>query len=222
MSHPKSKHVTSIRRSIRTALRATLAAILFTSTAVVAQEQPSAEGTPPGADDMAKMMELARPGKNHQLLAALVGTWDYQMKFWMTPGAPPVEARGTAARKPTLDGHYFIMDSAAKMQMPGPDGKMVDVPFKGMAIEGYDNVKGKFVSTWIDNMGTGIIMAEGTYDAATKTFTYHYEEEMMPGTKTRVRETIKVLDQDHHVYEWYETRGGAETKTMELACTRQR
>ncbi len=170
---------------------------------------------------MTKMMELAQPGKNHQLLAGLVGTWDYKMKFWMTAGAAPAEASGTATRKPVLDGHYFILDSAAKMQMPGPDGKMADIDFKGMAIEGYDNVKAKFVSTWIDNMGTSIILSEGTYDPATKTFTYNYEEEAAPGMKTRVRQTIKVLDADHHVYEWYEMRGGVETKTMELACTRQ-
>lgn len=194
---------------------------IFLAPVAVAQEQSSTGAPSPGADDMAKMMELAKPGENHHLLAGLVGTWNYKMKFWMTPGAPPVEASGTATRKPTLDGHYFILDSAAKMQMPGPDGKMMDVNFKGMAIEGYDNVKQKFVSTWIDNMGTSIVMSEGAYDPATKTFTYHYDEEAVPGMKTQVRQTIKILDQDHHVYDWYEMRGGAEVKTMELSCTRQ-
>jgi len=42
------------------------------------------------------------------------------------------------------------------MQMPGEDGKMKDMMFKGMGMEGYDNVKKKFVASWIDNMGTGI------------------------------------------------------------------
>ena len=42
------------------------------------------------------------------------------------------------------------------MQMPGEDGKMKDMQFKGMGVEGYDNVKKKFVASWIDNMGTGI------------------------------------------------------------------
>jgi hypothetical protein len=47
------------------------------------------------------------------------------------------------------------------MQMPGPDGKMTDMEFKGMGIEGCDNVK-NFVSSWIDNMGTGIMNAGRT------------------------------------------------------------
>ena len=43
---------------------------------------------------------------------------------------------------------------------------MMDMSFTGMAIEGYDNVKKKFVSSWIDNMGTMILNSEGTYDPA--------------------------------------------------------
>ncbi len=201
-------------------LNVALAGIVL-ATAAVAQEKPVAGAASPGADDMARMMELAKPGANHQLLAGLVGTWDYTMKFWMIPGAPPTESNGTATRKPTMDGHYFIMDSVGKMQMPGADGRMTDVSFEGMSIEGYDNVKQKFVSTWIDNMGTSITMSEGAYDPATKTFTYHFEEEMAPGMKSRMRQTIKVLDPDHHVYDWYETRGADEVKTMELSCTRR-
>ena len=58
-------------------------------------------------------------------------------------------------------------------------------------------MKKKFVSSWIDNMGTGIQFSEGTYDPATKTFTYTSEMEMMPGMKTPVREVIKVTDNNH-------------------------
>jgi Protein of unknown function (DUF1579) len=89
-----------------------------------------------------------------------------------------------------------------------------------MAVEGYDNIKKKFVSSWIDSMGTGIQFSEGTYDSATKTFTFNMEMEMVPGMKTPVRETIKLTDKDHMMLEWYENRGGQEKKTMEIAYTR--
>jgi len=49
---------------------------------------------------------------------------------------------------------------------------MMGMPFEGIGINGYDNLKKKFVSTWIDNMGTMIVMSTGTFDPATKTFTY--------------------------------------------------
>jgi hypothetical protein len=120
-----------------------------------------------------------------------------------------------------MDGRFFVSDHSGKFQMPGPDGKMMDMNFKGMAVEGYDNAKKKFVSSWIDNMGTGIMNIEGTYDAGTKTFTFLSEVEMMPGMKTKIRELVKIVDKDHHTMEWYEDRGGTEVKTMEIAYTRK-
>src|SRR5437762_7551327 len=44
--------------------------------------------------------------------------------------------------------------------------------------------------------------------------------EMMPGMKTPVREVLKMTDKDHMMMEWYETHGGQEKKTMEIAYTR--
>jgi hypothetical protein len=64
--------------------------------------------------------------------------------------------------------------------------------------------------------------SEGDYDPATKTFTYTSEIEMLPGMKTKIREVIKVVDKDHHDFEWYEDRGGQETKTMEIKYTRKK
>jgi len=167
-------------------------------------------------------MELSKLNENHKLLADLAGTWTYTIKMWMNPdpNAKPQESKGTAVRKSMMDGRYFVMDVSGKMQMPGPDGKMKDINFKGMGLEGYDNVKKKFVGTWVDNMGTGIFMAEGDYDPATKTFTYNSEMEPIPGMKTKVREVVKIVDKDHHTLEWYEDRGGQDAKTMEINYTR--
>jgi len=171
---------------------------------------------------MKQMMEMSKLNENHKLLSAMNGNWNFAIKMWMNPdpNAKPQESKGTATRKDVMGGRYVMMDVTGKMQMPGADGKMKDVQFKGMGVEGYDNAKKKFVSSWIDNMGTGIQFSEGTYDPATKTFTYTSEIEMMPGMKTPVREVIKVPDSNHMALEWYENRGGQEKKTMEIAYTR--
>jgi hypothetical protein len=133
-----------------------------------------------------------------------------------------MEYPGKTVRKPIMGGRYVQADHDGKMQMPGPDGKMMDAPFKGMEIAGYDNAKKKFVSSWVDNMGTGIMQSEGTYDPATKTLTYTSEYEPMPGMKTKVRELLKIPDKDHHTLEFYEDRGGKEVKVMEITYTRQK
>ena len=38
--------------------------------------------------------------------------------------------------------------------------------------------------------------------------------------KTKIREVIKIVDNDHHVFEFYEERGDKEVKTMEINYTR--
>jgi hypothetical protein len=181
----------------------------------------------PSAADMQKMMqqmtEMSKLNENHKLLSSLDGDWDYAIKFWMNPdpNAKPQESKGTAIRKSIMGGRYVTMDVSGKMKMPDETGKMKDVMFKGMAIEGYDNVKKKFIASWVDNMGTGIEFSEGTYDPATKTFTYSMEMEPMPGMKTQVREVIRVPDNKHMMLEWYETQGGQEKKTMEINYTKK-
>ena len=189
-----------------------------------ASASPAAASGQPSAAEMQKMMEMAKPGPNHKLLADMAGNWAYTIKYWMNPdpNAKPEESKGTATRKMIMDGRYSTMDVSGKMEMPGPDGKMKTMQFKGMGIDAYDNVKQKFTSAWVDNMGTGVTMSEGTYDPATKTFTYTGEYEAIPGMKQKIRETLKVTDKDHMVFEWYEDRAGKETKTMEISYTRKK
>src|SRR5262245_22069915 len=172
------------------------------------------KASPPNEAEMMKMMmELSKTGENHKLLSGMAGNWDYTVKMWMDPSAPATSSSGTATIKPIMDGRYFVGDFSGKMKMPGEDGKVKEMPFKGMSIDGYDNVKKKFISTWCDNMGTGMMMSEGTYDSAAKMFTYNGEYEAMPGIKSRVRMTMKVTDKDHHNFEFYEDRGSGEAKT---------
>ena len=51
-------------------------------------------------------------------------------------------------------------------------------------------------------MDTGIMMSEGDYDAATKTFTYTGEIEAIPGMKQKNRKVVKIIHKDHHTFEW--------------------
>jgi len=197
-----------------------LSASVSISSSALAEDKKE-DKKPSEADMMSMMMELAKPGENHKVLQSGVGTWSYVVKFWMSPEAPPSTSTGTSTARAVMEGRYVITDHAGKMQMPGADGKMMDMDFKGMSVEGYDNVKKKFVSSWIDNMGTGIMHSEGTYDAGSSTLTYVAEYEPMPGMKTKVRQTLKITDKDHRMMEFFEDRGGTEVKTMEISYTRK-
>ena len=173
---------------------------------------------------MKQMMEMAKLNENHKLLADMVGTWSYTVTMWMNPDpkAKPETSKGTSVTNAIMDGRFFVSNISGKMEMPGADGKMKSMTFKGMGIDGYDNAKQKFVGTWVDIMGTGIMMSEGTYDPATKTFTYNAEYTMAPGVTQKFRSMVKITDKDHHTFEWYENRGGEEKKTMEIVYTRKK
>jgi hypothetical protein len=158
---------------------------------------------PDPAEMMKQMMEMAKLNENHKVLADLAGSWSYTVKM-MAPGEPPSTSAGSLTRKPVMNGRFFVGE------------------YTGTMLEGYDNVKQKFVSSWVDNMGTGIMNSEGSYDPATKTFTYSGEVEPVPGMKMPVHEVIKVTDKNHHTFEWYENRGGQETKTLEINYTRKK
>jgi hypothetical protein len=175
----------------------------------------------PTEAEMKQMMEMAKLNDNHKLLAATAGTYSYTVKMWMDPKGQPTESKGTATRKVIMDGRYVTGDHSGSFKMPGADGKMKDMNFKGLSLDGYDNVKQKFVSSWIDNMGTGIMLLEGTYDAATKTFTYTGDYEMMPGMKEKVREVTRITDKGMAM-EYYEDRGQGEAKAMEINYTRNK
>ena len=193
-----------------------------TATGSSSTEAATATGQQNPQEMMKQMMELSKLNENHKLLSDMDGNWNFTIKMWMNPdpSAKPQESKGTGTRKSLMGGRYVMMDVTGKMQMPDETGKMKNMQFKGMGIDGYDNVKKKFVSSWIDNMGTGIQFSEGSYDPATKTFTYTSEIEVIPGMKTPVREVIKVPDNNHMVLEWYENHGGQEKKTMEINYTR--
>jgi hypothetical protein len=177
--------------------------------------------TAPSAEEMKQMMEMSKLNENHKVLASTAGTYSYVVKMWMDPKGQPTESKGTATRKAIMDGRYVSGEYTGKFTMPGADGKMKDMNFIGMSMDGYDNVKKKFVSGWVDNMGTGIMMLEGTYDAATKTFTYTSDYEIMPGVKEKVREIFKITDKGMTM-EYYEDRGQGEAKTMEINYTKKK
>jgi hypothetical protein len=170
--------------------------------------------------DSASMMkawqEYMTPGEMHKLLASMDGIWEGEVSMWMAPGAPPSKSMATATNKMIYNGLY--QESVNK-------GSFEGMPFEGKSIWGYDNARKKFVSSWIDNMGSGIMNMEGDYDAASKTFTFTgTSTNPMTGKKCDIREIIKIVDANTQVMEMYgpDIATGKEYKTMEIVSKRKK
>lgn len=102
-------------------------------------------------------------------------------------------------------------------------GNMMGMPFEGMSIMGFDNAKKVYTSTWIDNLGTGVISMEGTWDEATKSVNFKGKGiDPMNGKEVMMRQVIKVIDNDTQEFHMYDNKNGKEVKTMEIKSVRKK
>jgi hypothetical protein len=171
------------------------------------------QGQPDQAAMMKKWMEYMTPGDMHKMLASFNGKWEGEVTMWMDPSAPPTKSKTTATNTMIVGGRY---------QEATHSGNFGGMPFEGKSIIGYDNIKKVFVSSWVDNMGTGIMVLEGPYDPKTKTITMRGKmTDPMSGTETQVREVFRIVDDKHQVMEMYNTYAdGKEMKSMEIKYSR--
>ncbi|MFI5237995.1 MAG: DUF1579 domain-containing protein [Ignavibacteriales bacterium] len=164
------------------------------------------------SEEMMKAWEESMtPGPMHEMLANRVGEWKADVTMWMDPTQPPSTSQATTVCESIFGGRYFKSTHT---------GDMMGMPFEGFEISGYDNVKKKFFSVWIDNMGTGVMTSEGTYDDATKTLTFTGIMTDPMGTNMNVRQVMNVADKDNSTFEMYCEMGGQEMKTMEIKYVR--
>jgi len=165
---------------------------------------------------MKAMIDYGTPGEMHKMLAASNGTWKADMTMWEYAGAAPQKMTGAAVNSMVLGGRY---------QSSKHTGTMMGMPFEGQSITGYDNAKKKFVSSWIDNWGTGIMLMEGDYDAATKTLTMAgtMPDICRPGKQCSMKEVFTMVDDNTQKMEMYgpDPKTGKEFKTLEITLTKK-
>lgn len=160
--------------------------------------------------------EAMKVGEPHKMLAKSNGTWTGDVTMWMANGAPPMTSKTTAVNSMVFNGLY---------QQSKHTGDMMGQKFEGMSTVAYDNTEKKFVSTWIDNMGSGIMVMSGNWDDATKSINMTGKmKNPANGLECSMREVFTITDDDHQVLEMYgpDPQTGKEFKTMEIKYTRKK
>lgn len=182
-------------------------------------EAAKAETTSPPMDSaamMKAMMDYATPGEMHKLLASFNGTWKGEVTMWMDPAGPPSQSTATSTNRMIYNGLY---------QETKHKGNFMGMQFEGTSIWGYDNAKKKFVSTWFDNMGSGIMKVEGDYDPSSKTFSFSgIATNPLDGKDCNIRETLQIIDDNTQLMKMYgpDPKTGKEYQTMEIKMTRSK
>jgi Protein of unknown function (DUF1579) len=188
-----------------------LALFVLASPVMAKDKKPAKEMDPQAMMEVWK--KLAMPGEPHKLFASLAGSWTTTTKEWMEPGKPPSESSGTAEMKMLLDGRFLYQEYNAQM---------MGQPFSGVGIDAYDNMTKKYVTAWIDTMGTGIFMMEGTASADGKTITLKGSHPEPGGGKMTHRAVWKIVDNNTQTFDMYGAHhGGKEMKVLEISYTRK-
>jgi hypothetical protein len=198
---------------MKTSVALAIAAMLVSGVAFAADAPPQMTAEQKAMMD--KMMKAATPGAQHAMLAKMAGEWTCTVKTQMDPSQPWQTSQSTASITGLMDGRYIQETDT---------GQMGGMPFSGMGVYGYDNVSGKYVSTWIDNFGTGIMASVGTADASGKVITWiGTMNDPVTGKPAKERMVTTVIDDNHHTFEMYGTPPGAkkEMKMMSIDYVRK-
>jgi hypothetical protein len=189
----------------------TAAALLLALPVFVRAQAP--EMTPEQKAEMEAYTKAGTPGAPHKALAATAGTYEAKVKSWQAPGAPPMEETGSATRAMALDGRVMVEDFK---------GSMMGMPFTGHGMTGYDNVSGKYWSTWNDSMSTGLMVSQGTCDAQNAcSFKGSWNDPIKKGPVS-TRMTSRWTSPTVEVFEMYGPgKDGKEFKMMEITYTKK-
>jgi Protein of unknown function (DUF1579) len=165
---------------------------------------------------MKAMMEAGTLGEPHKMLAKSNGTWAAEMTYWDGIDRPANKMTGTQVTSSILDGHF---------QQSKFSGSFMGMPFNGVSTVGYDNTTKEFVSLWMENMNTSIMVMKGTWDDATKTINLSGKQKNpVNGLECTMRQVYKIVDDNNETMEMYgpDPKTGKEFKMMEIKYTRKK
>jgi hypothetical protein len=125
----------------------------------------------------ARAQEQPKPGKEHDHLKRLVGTWDAETEF----------GKGTMTYKMGLDGLWLVGDF---------DGEFGGMKFQGKGLDTYDPATKKYRSVWVDSFSTTPRIMEGNLDKGDKVMTMTGEGRGPDGTTAKFKSITEIKDAD--------------------------
>jgi len=185
----------------------------------ISQDDPSDPMGPGGdmseeeAAAMERWMEAATPNEHHEWLEQLIGEWDVTTTMYGM-GEEPTKSRATASYSWLHEGRWVAQEF---------EGQMMGMPFSGTGILGYDNFKQKYVSIWLDDMSTAILLYEGTLNMdGSAIISFGAMDEPMTGEHDKTTKSVlTIIDEDTMHFEMHDLHiVPGDTKVFEMRYTR--
>jgi hypothetical protein len=168
----------------------------------------SNETAPPDSAAMMKAWEdFKTPGEMHKKFAAREGKWEGEAVSFNNGQAGPPE-KVTAEYHTIFNGLY---------QEEKFSGNMMGTKFEGRGMLAYDNARKKFINTWVDNMGSGLLCLEGDYSEKDNSITLSGNmTDPSTGKPSMFKQVVSMPDNKSLMYVMYADQGGKEQKMMEV------
>ena len=160
------------------------------------------------------MKQAGQPGEQHEFLHKLVGEWEVESKWRMSPEEEFVPSKATVSRKLVLNG-LFLMEEY--------EDRSEKQPFSGMGILGYDKVAKEYTSNWFDTMSSATWSSTGQIDNQRKTIAFHGGGSCpMTGGKKVIDSEFSMIDEETQTYKMYDiSPDGTRFVSMQLTYKRK-
>lgn len=160
-------------------------------------------------DEMMKAWKASiQPVEEHELMSKMAGEWVSSNAVWVTPDAPVQKTTGYAVKKMIIGDRYLTEEIKSES---------MGLPMEGRAVMAFDRNQNKFIYTWIDNFGTGIMVFEGESTGENQiTLQTDYLEPMSGKNQVHIM-VLTVENEKSHKMEYYlQAEDGKKVKTMEV------
>ena len=156
--------------------------------------------------------ELEKPNEHHRHLKQMAGTWDVKSKFHMVSGQI-IEMNGVEVAKMQPGGFWLITDFS---------GKFMGEPFHGHGVLGYEAHKKEYVGTWVDSIGSILIISMGTCSKNGKVTTMIGKSfNPMENREVTYKQVTEIKDANTKTFHMYDVQGKNEKLIMEQVCRRR-
>jgi len=164
-----------------------------------------------GETDVSPSPAAGTVSAEHERLAALAGVWDVKQSLRLKPGEPPQRDTGTARFTVELGGRALRQDLHIDSRPP----------FQGIGVTGYDTLTRTWFTGWMDLNFTDLLVLRGVRDERANTWRFAGSMREATGATVPTREELTLVDHDHLVARYFETRQGTETLVVQLEYSRR-
>jgi hypothetical protein len=148
-----------------------------------------------------------KPAPEHEMLKKFVGEWD------CTVSLGGMDEKGSAVYKLGFGGFWLTEEFK---------GEFGGQKFDGRGTMGYDPLKKKYISTWIDSDSPSMMVMEGAFDKDGTTYTETGDGMGMDGKPSKMKTVLEFKDKDSFHFTMYYIKDGKDTEFLKVAYKRKK